>query len=307
MRIIQSFWTLPMVKSRETTVNNRFSGGWLDVKYHLMSWAYSCLQLRVHYDMVELITDAAGKSLLIDQLQLPYTRTDVVLDDINKYNPEWWAIGKIYTFSLQKTPFIHVDGDVFIWERFPERLEKGELIAQNLEHDFTFYRKVMEVLLEDKSYIPLSILDNYKNDFFLNAYNAGVIGGNNIDFFQEYVKEVFQFIRKNHLRVRNILSGMVNAFYEQHLYYCMARKWKLRVECYTNIIDKDVLNYNLKSLPQFEKAPDTTTYIHLFGEDAKKNPAICETLANKLKNDYPDYYDRVMDVVQKTKEYTLET
>jgi menaquinone-dependent protoporphyrinogen IX oxidase len=306
MRIIQSFWTLPMVKSRDTTVNNRFSGGWLDVKYHLMSWAYSCLQLRVYYDVVELITDAAGKSLLIDQLRLPYTRTDIVLDDINKYNPEWWAIGKIYAFSMQETPFIHVDGDVFIWDKFPERLERGALIAQNLEHDFSFYRKVMEVLLENNSYIPPAILNNYQQGLYLDAYNAGVIGGNNIAFFQEYVKEVFQFIRKNHLSLRNVLSGMVNAFYEQHLYYCMAQRWKIPVECYTHVVNQNVLNHNLKSLPQFEHAPETATYIHLFGEDAKKNIHICEVLANKLRINYPDYYYRIMDIVQ-TKAHTIET
>jgi len=306
MRIIQSFWTLPMIKSRETVSNNRFSGGWLDLKYHLMSWTYSCLQLKHYYDRVELITDRAGRTLLIDELQLPYSRVDIVLDRLNDYDPEWWAIGKILAFSMQDTPFIHVDGDVFIWERFPERIEKGRLVAQNLEQGFPFYRAVMDALLADNAYIPRVITDGYAHNDSLHAFNAGIIGGNDISFFRDFANEAFLFIRRNHAGLQHMPSGMINAFYEQHLYYCMAKNRKIPVECYSDIIDQDLLNLRLKSLWQFQHAPVSTGYIHLFGEDAKKNFDICEELSGKLQSDYPRYYDRVMDIVGKTEENKIK-
>jgi hypothetical protein len=46
-----------------------------------MSWALSCLSLREHYDEVELYTDSAGYHILIEVLQLPYTKTHVIFDD----------------------------------------------------------------------------------------------------------------------------------------------------------------------------------------------------------------------------------
>ncbi len=56
-------------------------GGWLSAEYHWLSWALSVLQLRRLYDEVKLVTDAAGKALLVDTLGLPYTIVRVVFDE----------------------------------------------------------------------------------------------------------------------------------------------------------------------------------------------------------------------------------
>jgi hypothetical protein len=306
MRIIQSFWSLPAFKNEDAICNKDFTGGWLHVKYYLMSWTFSCLQLRSFYNEVELVTDWVGKSLLVDQLQLPYTRVTLELDELSQYHPELWAIGKIYAFSLQSKPFIHVDGDVFIWEKFPDRLEEAELIAQNVECDFSFYRQILHSLIEQKSYIPAVVLDSYARDTFINAYNAGIIGGNNIPFFREYVKEAIRFVDENHAYLHAIPLGMFNAVYEQHLYYCMARKLEIPVQCYTNAIDQAELNSSLKGAGQFKQAPAGHKYIHLFGEDAKKNPEICDELECKLKHRYPLHYDRVLQVVEQLEEAKIQ-
>lgn len=305
MKIIQSLWTLPMKKGHEQAVNNRFHGGWLHYKYHLMSWAYSCLQLRSLYDEVELVTDRHGKKLLVDLLELPYTTTNVLLDDLDQCNPELWALGKFYAFSAQDTPFIHVDGDVFLWERFPERLETAELIAQNLEHDFPIYSLMMDDLIKGRCHIPKVIWDNFQNNGLLDAYNAGIIGGNNMEFFREYVKEALHFVEANHTRLKTIPVGMFNTFYEQHLYYCMAEKKQIRIECFSGAIEQSELNYSLKGVHQFKNAPHSTSYIHLFGEDAKKDPEICGILSGKLKMAYPHYHDRIMNIVREVEPVTI--
>jgi hypothetical protein len=263
-----------------------------------MSWAYSCLRLRACYDQVELITDLAGKTLLVDDLQLPYTQTRVVLDSLDLYNPDWWALGKIYAFHIQETPFIHVDGDVFIWEKFPERLEKSGLIAQNLEFGFPIYQEVFTALTQSGSYMPPVILDNYAHNQGFHAYNAGIIGGNDMVFFKEFSTEALLFIERNS-GTSELGSGMINAFYEQHLYYCMAKKKGIKVECYTDYTDQDVLNESLKSLRQFSAAPVTTSYIHLFGEDVKKDAGICRELARRLRDEYPEHFHLVMETIRK--------
>jgi hypothetical protein len=204
------------------------------------------------------------------------------LDSLDLYNPDWWALGKIYAFHIQETPFIHVDGDVFIWEKFPERLEKSGLIAQNLEFGFPIYQEVFTALTQSGSYMPPVILDNYAHNQGFHAYNAGIIGGNDMVFFKEFSTEALLFIERNS-GTSELGSGMINAFYEQHLYYCMAKKKGIKVECYTDYTDQDVLNESLKSLRQFSAAPVTTSYIHLFGEDVKKDAGICRELARRLR------------------------
>jgi len=286
-----------MLNGKRSIFNNRFAGGWLDQRYHLMSWAYSCLQLRRFYKDVELVTDAQGKALLVDQLQLPYTRVDAVLNQLDHYNPELWVLGKIHAYSLQDTPFIHVDGDVFIWKKFDERLERGELIAQNAEVDFPIYEEESDWLLEHGFILPQVLRDAREKGLSFDAYNAGIMGGNNIGFLKDYVRTFMEFVTVNRDLLGTISSGLVNAFCEQHLYYAMARQQGIRVQCYTDSIDRDELDRTLKGMRMFREAPGNCGFIHLFGEDTKKEPAICEEIERRLRSEYPEVHERVGEVV----------
>ena len=131
MKIIQSFWSKPF----------QGSGGWYDLIFHYISWTFSCLKLLEFYDKVELITDKAGYDLLVNKLQLPYTWFQMCLNDIDHYDEGLWALGKIYTYSMQNEPFIHVDNDVFIWDKFPDRIESAQLIAQHFEYNYSYNRQ----------------------------------------------------------------------------------------------------------------------------------------------------------------------
>lgn len=62
---------------------------------------------------------------MIDDLKLPYTKVHVVLDELNDYHKNLWAIGKIRTYQLQEEPFIHIDGDVLFGNRLTGYLENG--------------------------------------------------------------------------------------------------------------------------------------------------------------------------------------
>jgi hypothetical protein len=63
-----------------------------------------------------------------------------------RYNPSLWAIPKILTYGKQQTPFIHVDGDVFVFEKFSNELSNARLIAQNPEIGTEYYQKSFESL-----------------------------------------------------------------------------------------------------------------------------------------------------------------
>ena len=110
MKIIQSFWT-----GNKNSLTDSY--GWLLPIFNYLSWIISCNQLRRYYDDVTLVTDSQGYDVLINKLHLPYTDVIVSLDCLNHYNPNLWALAKIKAYQSIKEPFIHVDGDVFIWTK----------------------------------------------------------------------------------------------------------------------------------------------------------------------------------------------
>ena len=112
MKIIQTFWS-----AGKSPLNHTY--GWPHAEYNLMSWTLSCCSLREHYDDVELYTDQRGYDVLIGMLRLPYTKVHVVYND-NLCLPHHWAYAKIMTYSMQDTPFLHVDGDMY----FPKSISE---------------------------------------------------------------------------------------------------------------------------------------------------------------------------------------
>src|SRR6266511_4158572 len=107
--------------------------GWHSSIYHLMSWALSCLQLKSIYKDVYLHCNNNAAKLLIQDLELPYSDFYETHENFALPNINLWALPKIYTYSLQNEPFLHIDGDVFLFKKLPESLLNSELIAQNKE------------------------------------------------------------------------------------------------------------------------------------------------------------------------------
>lgn len=142
MRIVQTLWT---ASSRLT--NNSFA--WPHPEFNLMSWALSCLSLKEHYDEVALYTDSEGKRILIDELHLPYSEVYVVYDDLNCL-PQHWAMAKVMTYSIQTSPFLHVDGDVYVPQPFFDEVVTAPLVAQNREIGTIYYWRMLNNILSHK-------------------------------------------------------------------------------------------------------------------------------------------------------------
>ena len=110
-----------MVICQTLWVNNnnllKDSFGWLSAQHHLMGWALSSLKLKKIYPTVNLHTDNASIALLKNEIGLPYTN---FFDDYStiKCQPGLWALPKLLTYAKQDNPFLHVDGDVFVWRPF---------------------------------------------------------------------------------------------------------------------------------------------------------------------------------------------
>jgi hypothetical protein len=285
MKIIQSFWS--------ANNNNIYdSRGWFSAKYHWLSWVLSVNQLRKHHEDVELYTDEFGYKILIEKLQLPYTKVHVVLDELNHYPQGFWAIAKIKTYSLQSEPFIHVDGDVFVWESLTEKFKNADLVTQNMEHTTDYYgkfwRKSTKVLID----IPKSMQPYHKgrSEF---AFNMGIIGGNDVNFLQKYCKESFNFLENNKAVWSELEKNNFNVFFEQVLLYNIAKKENIKCDF---LFDK-VYNENMYvGFGKFEDVPYEKQYLHFLG-DYKKQLSNCIKMEKYVLKHYPEYFIKCLDLI----------
>ncbi|MFV8347174.1 DUF6734 family protein [Flavobacterium sp. ZB4P13] len=292
MKIIQSLWVKPSLKKENINVSDRNRGGWVDKKYNYMSWALSCLQFNKYYNKVELVTDSLGYDLLINKLELPYTNVDVSLDLLNDYHPDLWALGKIYAYSIQKEPFIHADGDIFVYKKFEDSFENNPLICQNIEKGFDYYNDVFKLIEENFDYIPDCLIESKIKNNQIIAVNAGLLGGSDLDFFKEYTDEVFRFVDRNVANLDKIDIGMFNTVFEQFLFKAIAEKKKVDISCYLENV-----NHAFDGLADFTSLPEKGKYIHTVGF-YKRIEYIGDLLAHRLLTDYPDYYYKIINLIR---------
>lgn len=284
MRIIQSAWACNKPSLLTTSL------GWLSPEYNLMSWALSCLQLKKYYPELVLYCDNVSAKMLVDTLKLPYSDVVCNLDSLNIYHPQLWALPKISAYSQQEKPFLHVDGDVFIWKEFENSLLKGGLIAQNMEAATDYYEKIMISLESALNYFPEEICEERKSRKQILAYNAGIFGGRDISFFKEYTEKAFDFVGKNILNLSKINVSNFNIFFEQYLFYCLIKKYNKEVK----VLLPDTIGDNqYRGFGDFGKVPYEKHYLHLLGS-YKRNEFVCKQMADRLRQDYPEYYYRII-------------
>lgn len=284
MKIIQSFWS-----GNQKEFTNSY--GWYSYKHNWLSWILSCHQLVKYHDKVELYTDSFGYEVLIEKLKLPYTKVYVVLDELNQYHKDLWAIAKVRTFQLQNEPFLHVDGDVFVWESLTNKFNDSNLVTQNLEITTDYYRNNWDIIHPNLEFLPVEMegFHNYAGNF---ACNMGIIGGNNIAFFKEYCKKSIDFVSKNKAVWNRVITLNFNVFFEQVLFYEFANQTNEKIDFLFLDIPKD---NEYKGFGDFDKIPHKT-YLHLLGV-YKSNAFVCKTMEVYIMKHYPESYTKLARII----------
>jgi len=291
MKVIQSLWTKPLIKTTNQYINDRSDGGWKSRKYHFISLALSCLQLRKFYNNVELVTDKLGYEILIKLLKLPYTKVVVALDDLNNYHSDLWSLGKIYTYSLQQTPFIHIDGDVYIWQKLNHQFSQSSLLAQNEEIKFDYYSSIYDSAVRHLPFIPHVLIKSVNRNGGIIGVNAGVLGGSNIEFLSLYAKEAFDFINKNYSFLNRIDIGLFNNVVEQFLFHALASNFNYKID----YLLKNV-NNRYDGICDLTGDANDREYVHALGINKKKN-IVNSIIEYRLQVDYPEYYYRIINLL----------
>lgn len=287
MKIVQSFWSQPalMADGSDGVLKRGETGGWLDKKAYYRSWALSCLRLRQYYDAVELVTDAAGKDLLIDRMGLPYTSVRVDLDRLAGEPNDLWALGKLHAYSLQDEPFIHVDSDVYIWA--PLIKSKAPLMVQNFEKH-TYFNDILRNYRAVFSYFPPCLEACVATADGLWSVNAGIMGGSDCAFINEYARTALRFVHDNKPFFANVELVEFNMIFEQILFFYLARQNSHTI---TTLFEEVVSRYD-RWIVNFQNVPQATQYIHVIGP-YKRDPAINDRVAYHLRTDFPAYFHRI--------------
>ncbi len=290
MKIIQSFWSKPFFKEKKEHIHDRKFGGFNEKKYFYYSWTLSCLQLCKYYKNVNLVTDAIGKKLLVDTLELPYVHVSTDLDDLQSFDQDFWALGKIMVYSSQDQPFIHVDGDAFIWKKFPPFIETAGLVAQSYERQFNVFARMVHEIKEDFPNLPAYFFTVEEE----NMHNAGIIGGNDYKFFKELAKEVFGFIGSNAEEIQHVDKNMFNAIFEQYIYFKYAEATSRKV---THLLED--IDYQYHKVCDFTKINKEHTFTHMLGK-FKNYEHINKQLEVTFRKMYPEYYQKINVLLMNT-------
>lgn len=292
MKVIQSFWTKPFLNNKDDVELGRFNGGWPSYEINFLSWAFSCLSLQKYYGDITLYTDYEGKEIMIDYLKLPYKSYNTELDNLTTYNSDLWALGKVYTYSLQSQPFLHVDGDFYVWNKFPNSFLNSAIIAQSPENDIDFYQNIIKEV-QDNFFVLPEVLDGYLNEGEnIGGLNAGILGGTDINFFKKYSRQALDLIDTNANWLKGINLSHFNSFYEQYLLKCMASVEEIGVNYLLENVSQD-----FRELTQYHLLPEKQNFIHMVGF-AKKQTLLCEQLKLRFSIQFPKEYARITTLLK---------
>ncbi len=287
IKFIQTFYC------HRTTDPLKNSFGWASPEYHLMGWALGCLQLQQLHNKVDLYCNSKAAELLKNRISLPYSNVYTTHNEINILNDNLWALYKIFTYSLQDEPFLHIDGDVFLFKALSDFLLSSDLVAQNMEVATPeVYSNTQKQLVEHFTYFPNCVISEFANTIPIKAVNAGILGGSNISFIKEYARLAFEYVDRNkqHLSLINIQG--FNVFFEQHLFYSFAKEKGVPI---TFLIKKLIEDDKYRHLGDFHEVPCKNNYLHLIGE-YKRDEYTCRQMAAKLRELYPEYYYKIMSL-----------
>lgn len=186
-------------KSEEWSASN-----WPHPDIHKWSWKASLELLKKQFSEVVLYTDSYGSKLFED-----FNFSDILVSFDSSYPKELWGIAKLETQALQVKPFVHVDGDFYLFN-FPDEARKSKVVVQSKEY------RIGKAY--DNSYKFLR-KHNLCEPFMSNLlYNAGFIGGNDVSKLHQYstygcknAKEALKLLDKKEKAAINHL----NFYFEQ--------------------------------------------------------------------------------------------
>jgi len=229
---------------------------------------------------------------MFKKLKLPITSYSNKMNDMKDVSRFFWAYGKLMAYCEQTEPFIHLDNDVFLWQKFPKRILNAELCFQSHEpmnvEGYKYY-DMLRPCFAAAPIKPQKIVDNEVTDF---AYNCGICGGHNLDFFHEWKEcsEEYIFAEENQLlfyqEYANVLIHQ-NLFHEQYFAASLIKMHGMRNK--VQVLAEDAMEIDKK-----------IKYTHLWGT-TKKGGNWMSRVFMRLYREDEDLHKRVTAFLKKNK------
>jgi hypothetical protein len=242
--------------------------------------------------------------LLVDGLELPFEHVSTALNYLDaglRYDPAWWALGKLYAYHLQEEPFVHLDNDVFLWKRLPDKLEAARLFAQNPE-DFRFiplfYQpETLEAVFRagGDGWLPDEWVWYRASGLPQRGDCCGVFGGNDLDFIRYYGKRALRLLEHpaNQRLWASLEDKMTHILLlEQYLLAACVEYHRERRESPHCGIAIEYLFQSVADTRDEDLAAELG-YTHLIAE-AKRNPGLALRLDRRVERDFPAYHRRCL-------------
>ena len=291
MRAIWSFWSKPF---RE---HHRLA--WPSERHHLLSWVLSLRTAARHYRPTALYTDRAGASLLVDAIGLEFDEVHTSLDALRSVDSGWWALGKLYAYHAQREPFVHIDSDVFLWQKLPLNVEGAPVFAQNpepFEIGRSYYQpEVFEeaLLAVADAWLPGEWAWFRASGMQQRGDCCGILGGTSVDFIRHYAEQAIALVeRPENQRAWSELTDKIshNILFEQYLLSACIEYHRRRKSSPYRDVDIAYV------FPTVDAAFDSDAarrvgYTHLIA-DAKRDLELARRLEVRVARDYPRDYAR---------------
>ena len=257
----------------------------------LYTTALSVLCASRLFKEVQIISSSWGVELF-KKLKFPATDYSNKLDEMSSVSKYFWAYGKILAYCEQTTPFIHIDNDVFLWEKLPDRILNAPLCFQShepfKEEGYKYYH-FLKSAFDVAPVRPRAIVNNNIKDY---AYNCGICGGTNIKFFKELLKCSSEYIfapENQDLFFKDFRDIIIhqNLMHEQYFIASLVKKHRLRRK--VQVLNKNAL-----------KIVDDIKYTHLWGT-TKRNRGMMGRVRMRLMEEDNKLFNRVNAFCQKNK------
>ncbi len=185
-----SLWSKPCINGK--------AHGFSSIQSMIESIILSANVIKKNHKEIHFYTDNKGYEWIKPYLSdLPFTKIEVCLDEINWLDDLYWSLGKMYVYSLQKEPFIHIDNDVFVWNGFNDELTKKDFLFQEIEKFnggvWNFYDRGLKIY---GIAIPkeIQVLDA--------AFNCGIFGcftNDALAIIKKYYDIGYKFVKKTNI------------------------------------------------------------------------------------------------------------
>ena len=288
MRAVWSFWTKPF----ETHDYKR----WLNRRQYLLSWILSFQTISKHYAQTALFTDDDGARLLIDQLKLPFGEVSTELNSLAQHDPGFWTIGKLYTYRAQTEPFIHFDNDLFLFKPLPDELASAPLLAQNPEPENFYNPEFLELSLSEAGsvWLPAEWVWYRVAGSRKGGDCAGIFGGNRIDFIKHFSEQAIKLIEHPDNQAGWVAVDKFAPMIWVEQYLLPACVDYHRQQTFSPFHDIEI-RYLFDSMSHAfqSKRAEELGFTHLAG-NAKLNPELAARMEERVKRDYPEYYERCL-------------